>query len=162
MSKKDGTPALKILRESGVEYEVIEYEHSASMEHGYALDTVSVLGLDPDVVFKTLLVEVDGSPAVGVVPASGRLSLKAIAKALGGKAATMMDPAKAEKLTGYVTGGISPLGQRNRYPTVIDESSRVHDRICISGGKRTLSVLVSPTDLAALCSARFAAIRTSN
>lgn len=162
MSKKDGTPALKILRESGVEYEVIEYEHSASMEHGYALDTVSVLGLDPDVVFKTLLVEVDGSPAVGVVPASGRLSLKAIAKALGGKAATMMNPAKAEKLTGYVTGGISPLGQRNRYPTVIDESSRVHDRICISGGKRTLSVLVSPTDLADLCSARFAAIRTSN
>lgn len=156
----DATPALKILRESGVSYDVLEYEHSATMEHGYALDTVSILGLDPGVVFKTLLVEVDGMPAVGVVPASGRLNLKAIAKAVGGKSAVMMDPSKAEKLTGYVTGGISPLGQRHRYRTVIDESAQALEHMCISGGKRTLSVLVSPANLVELCAGSFAPIGT--
>ncbi|MDO5061425.1 MAG: Cys-tRNA(Pro) deacylase [Actinomycetaceae bacterium] len=155
---QSGTPALQVLQESAIEYELFEYEHSATMEHGYARDTASVLGIAPEAVFKTLLVEADGQPAVGIVPASNLLNLKRIAKALGAKSAQMMDPAKAERLTGYVTGGISPLGQRKLYPTVIDETALLLDQILISGGKRTLSVKLRPADLAAVIKARFADI----
>lgn len=157
-SHQSGTPALQILDAAGVDYQLVEYEHSDVMDHGYALDTVEVLGLDPATVFKTLLAEVDGKPAVGIVPADSRLGLKALAKAVGGKNAQMMDPSKAEKLTGYVTGGISPLGQKRLFPTVIDATAQALDSMIVSGGKRTLSVSLAPADLAALTKATFAEI----
>lgn len=155
---QSGTPALQVLQEAAIEYELFEYEHSATMEHGYARDTASVLGIAPEAVFKTLLIEADGQPAVAIVPASNLLNLKRIAKALGAKSAQMMDPAKAERLTGYVTGGISPLGQRKLYPTVIDETALLLDQMLISGGKRTLSVKLRPADLATVTKASFADI----
>nr|WP_204397601.1 Cys-tRNA(Pro) deacylase [Arcanobacterium pluranimalium] len=153
-----GTPALRALNSAGVKYELFEYEHSATMEHGYALDTSAVLGIEPARIFKTLLTECDGRAVVAVVPASSQLSLKALAKAAGAKNAAMMNPAQAEKITGYVTGGISPLGQRKLYPTFIDESALIHERILVSGGKRNLSVALRAQDLASLTNAQFFAI----
>ncbi|MCI6573895.1 MAG: Cys-tRNA(Pro) deacylase [Actinomycetaceae bacterium] len=152
------TAALQALNAAQVAYELIEYEHSDVMEHGFALDTVAVLGLDPDTVFKTLMVEADGRPAVGIVPASHQLNLKSLAKALGAKHAAMMDPAKAERLTGYIRGGISPIGQRTLYPTVIDAAAQLLSTMIISGGKRSLSVALAPADLATLVHASFAPI----
>lgn len=157
-SQQSGTAALRVLAASSVLYEVFEYEHSMTMDHGYALDTASVLCIDPDCVFKTLMVDAGAHPAVAVIPASRTLNLKRMAKAVGAKSATMMDPAKAERLTGYVRGGISPLGQKTRYPIVIDEDAHLEERIFVSGGKRTLSVALSANDLAALTGASFAAI----
>ena len=147
------TAALRALNAAGVPYELIEYEHSEIMEHGFALDTVAVLGLDPNTVFKTLMVEADGEPAVAVVPASGHLNLKRFAAVLGAKRAEMMDPEKAERITGYIKGGISPLGQRRKFVTVIDESARHLPEMVISGGKRSLSVRLAPLDLARLVGA---------
>lgn len=156
-----GTPALQVLEEHGVEYVLFDYEHSRVMEHGYALDTAQVLGVDPEGVFKTLMVEADGQPAVGIVQADRLLNLKQIARALGAKQAQMMEPAKAERLTGYVTGGISPLGQRTSVPTVIDADAQARDSLVISGGKRSLSVRIAPADLARLTDAVFAPIGES-
>lgn len=152
------TAALQALNAAGTPYELIEYEHSDVMEQGFALDTVNVLGLDPATVFKTLMVEADGKPAIGIVPASHHLNLKAIAKALGAKHAEMMDPAKAERLTGYIRGGISPLGQRHAYRTVIDAGAQELPTMIISGGKRSLSVRLAPSHLAQLTRGQFAPI----
>lgn len=156
--KKGGTRALQALIDARVQYELIEYEHSTQLDGGYALDTSRVLGIDPHRIFKTLVASVDGKPVVAVVPASGKLSLKALAKAMGAKSAQMMEPARAEKLTGYVTGGISPLGQLRQLPTLLDSSCQQLETIVVSGGKRTLSVVVRPEDLAQLTRARFASI----
>ncbi len=159
MAKKkrsqQGTHALQILEAAGVHYEVIEYEHSEHQDKGFALDTAKVLGRDPATIFKTLMALVDGNPICAVVPATSLLNLKSLAKAAGGKKAEMMDSAKAEKLTGYVTGGISPLGQRRSYPTFIDESACDLNEVLISGGKRTLSIAISPDVLADVVKARF-------
>lgn len=153
------TPALQVLNDAGVAYQLVEYEHSDVMAHGFALDTASVLNLDPNTVFKTLLVETDsGQPAVGVVPASAKLNLKSMAKAVGAKHAEMMDPSKAERITGYIKGGISPIGQKRKFPTVIDESALNYDAILVSGGKRSLSVSIAPQILAEIINAKFAPI----
>ncbi|MCI7550916.1 MAG: Cys-tRNA(Pro) deacylase [Actinomycetaceae bacterium] len=161
-SRSAATPALRVLESSGTPYELIEYEHSDVMEHGFALDTVAVLGLNPDEVFKTLLAEADGDPVVGVVPASHHMNLKQLAKAVKAKHAAMMDPSKAERLTGYIKGGISPLGQRKLYPTVIDSSAENLPSMIVSGGKRSLSVKLSPHDLAHLTHGQFAPVATSS
>lgn len=153
---KAGTHALVVLEKSGVPYTLHEYEHSEHMNHGYAVDSAQVLGFELGEVFKTLMASVDGEPVCAVVPADGLLNLKQLAKASGGKRAEMMNPADAERLTGYVTGGISPLGQRKAVPTFIDESAQERARILVSGGKRTLSVELAPADLAALTRAAFA------
>lgn len=153
-----GTPALQMLHEHGVDFELFEYEHSRVMEQGYALDTARVLGVDPEAVFKTLMVEVDGSPAVGIVQADRLLNLKMMARALGAKHAQMMEPSKAERLTGYVTGGISPLGQRTPARTVIDADAQEREYLVISGGKRNLSIRITAADLAQLTHAIFAPI----
>ncbi|MEW1782695.1 Cys-tRNA(Pro) deacylase, partial [Arthrobacter sp. NPDC080086] len=126
----------------------------------YGMEAAEVLGIDPARVFKTLMVDVDGRLAVGVVPVSGNLDLKALAAALGGKKAAMADPATAERRTGYVLGGISPLGQRQASPTVLDESALALETILVSGGRRGLDLELSPQDLIRLTGARTARIGT--
>lgn len=122
------------------------------------MEAADVLGMDPAQVFKTLMVDVDGSLAVGVVPVSGTLDLKAIAAALGAKKAAMADPAAAQRRTGYVLGGISPLGQRQPSPTVIDASALKLASMLVSGGRRGLDIELAPLDLIRLTGAVTAAI----
>lgn len=150
------TPAINELVAAGTRYSVHEYERSDVLQD-FGVEAADKLGLDRDQVFKTLLVTYEraGTPnhAVGVVPVSGRLDLKAIATALGAKRVEMCDPGLAERVTGYVVGGISPLGQRKRLPTVIDETAMSFDIIYVSGGKRGLDIGVAPQDLANLLDA---------
>ena len=109
-------------------------------------------------MFKTLLADADGALVVGVVPVAGQLDLKALASAVGAKKAVMADPARAERKTGYVLGGISPVGQKSALTTVIDESALLHDTVFVSGGRRGLDIELAPSDLARAASATFAAI----
>ena len=125
---------------------------------GYGLEAVEALGVAPERVFKTLLAEVDGRLWVAVVPVTGQLDLKALAAAAGGKRAAMADAADAERATGYVVGGISPLGQRRRLPTVIDASALDHPTVHVSGGRRGLEVELAGADLVRLTAARTAPI----
>ncbi|MDR3070417.1 MAG: Cys-tRNA(Pro) deacylase [Propionibacteriaceae bacterium] len=156
--KSGGTPALLALDAAKVEYVVHEYGHDARAEVGFGLEGAAALGVDPHLIFKTLLAEVDGKLACAVVPASGMLDLKSFAKAVGGKKAEMADPSVAERATGYVVGGISPLGQKRQHPTVIDASAKEKETILVSGGRRGLSVELAPTELAKLLRASFAPI----
>lgn len=124
------------------------------------MEAAEVLGIDPARVFKTLMVDVDGQLAVGVVPVSGNLDLKAIAASLGGKKAAMADSAVAERRTGYVLGGISPLGQRQAVRTVVDDSALDQETVLVSGGRRGLDIELDPRDLIKLTGAISARIRT--
>ncbi len=150
-----GTPATELLAKAGVEYRLHAYEHGRG---AYGPEAAHMLGVDPTRVFKTLIAEVDGALTVGIVPVSAKLDLKALAAAVGGKRAAMAEVADAERATGYVTGGISPLGQRKRLPTVIDASARDLDTVFCSAGRRGLEVELAPTDLVRLTGARFAPI----
>ncbi len=141
-----GTPATVALTRAGVEFTVHPYEHDPRAE-SYGLEAAEALGLTPEQVFKTLFANLDGRLVVGVVPVTGQLDLKALARALGGSKAVMADPAAAERATGYVVGGISPVGQKRAHPTVVDESALTHDRVYISGGRRGLDLGLSPADL---------------
>lgn len=130
--------------------------HSYTHDPGaasYGAEAAEVLGMDPARVFKTLMVEVEGRLAVGIVPVSGTLDLKAFAAALGAKKAAMADPASAQRRTGYVLGGISPLGQRLPSPTVLDSGALALETLLVSGGKRGLDIELAPTDLARLTAA---------
>ena len=152
------TPAIRALEAAGIDHEVRPYEHGAS-DRGYGLEAAAALGVDPDEVFKTLLVDGgDDHLGVTVIPVTCKLSLKRAASALGLKRVEMCDPARAERTTGYVVGGISPFGQRRRLPTVIDESAELYERIYVSGGRRGLDVAVAPGDLIDLLSAGVAAL----
>ncbi len=155
-----GTPATDLLRRSGVAYALREYEvpSAADGRHAYGLEAAAALGVDPATIFKTLIVSADERLAVGIVPVTGELDLKAIAAALGARRAVMADPAVAERATGYVLGGISPLGQRRRLPTVVDASALGHATVLVSGGRRGLQVEVPPADLIRLVDARVASI----
>ncbi|OIJ89046.1 Cys-tRNA(Pro) deacylase [Streptomyces colonosanans] len=152
-----GTPATVALTAAGVEFTVHSYDHDPS-HPSYGDEAAEAMGVSPDRVFKTLVADVDGALVVGVVPVAGSLDLKALAAAVGGKKAAMADPALAERTTGYVRGGISPLGQRKRLRTVLDESASSHATICVSAGRRGLEVEVSPADLANLTQAALARI----
>jgi Cys-tRNA(Pro)/Cys-tRNA(Cys) deacylase len=152
-----GTPATVALEQAGVAFTQHPYEHDPAAS-SYGLEAAQVLGLDPETVFKTLLAEVDGRLVVGAVPVTGQLDLKALAAAVGGKRAVMADPAAAERSTGYVVGGISPIGQRKRLVTVLDASALDHDTIYVSGGKRGLDLGLDPRDLVALLDAQVARI----
>ena len=154
-----GTPATAALAAAGVPFTLHPYSHDPSAP-SYGLEAAQVLGIDPARVFKTLMVEIDGRLAVGVVPVSGSLDLKAIAAALGSKKAAMANPAAAERRTGYVLGGISPLGQRLPSPTVIDDSALGQDTILVSGGRRGLDIELAPGDLVLLTKAITAPIST--
>ena len=152
-----GTPATVALTAAGVEFTVHAYDHDPA-HPSYGEEAAEAMGVSPDRVFKTLVAEVDGTLTVAVVPVAGSLDLKALAAAVGGKRAAMADPTLAERTTGYVRGGISPLGQRKRLPTVLDDSAETHATICVSAGRRGLEVELSPTDLAKLTEAVLAPI----
>lgn len=152
------TPAVTAAKRAGIEFEVLEYEADASAEP-YGIGAARALGIAPERVFKTLVVELSGrSLAIAIVPVAARLDLKAVASALGAKRATMADPAAAERATGYVRGGISPLGQRRRLPFAIDESALEFERIHVSGGRRGLEIGLAPNDLTGLVGAVVARI----
>ncbi|MFB8353665.1 Cys-tRNA(Pro) deacylase [Streptomyces niveus] len=152
-----GTPATVALTAAKAGFTLHAYEHDPAAP-SYGEEAAVALGVSADRVFKTLVADVDGELTVAVVPVSGSLDLKALAAAVGGKRATMADPAAAERTTGYVRGGISPLGQRKRLRTVLDSSARAHPTVCVSAGRRGLEVELSPADLAALTSATLAPI----
>ncbi|WP_461189899.1 Cys-tRNA(Pro) deacylase [Arthrobacter sp. Z4-13] len=147
-----GTPATAILAAAGVPFVLHPYTHDPSAA-SYGAEAAEVLGIHPSKVFKTLMVEVEGRLAVGIVPVSGTLDLKAFAAALGAKKAAMADPATAQRRTGYVLGGISPLGQRLPSPTVLDRSALALETLLVSGGKRGLDIELSPADLVRLTGA---------
>lgn len=152
-----GTPATAALAAAGVPHEVLPYEHDPS-SRSYGEEAAAALGVPSERVLKTLLARVDDRLVVAVVPVSGALDLKALAAAVSGKRAVMAEPAEAERATGYVVGGISPLGQRRRLPTVVDEAATAYDRVLVSGGRRGLDVALAPADLVRLTGAAVAAI----
>lgn len=162
MSRKDAarasTPAVAACVTANVAHSVTAYELPADVAEGYGVAAARVLGRQPAEVFKTLIAKVDGALAVAVVPVDHECSLKALAAALGGKRAEMAPVAEAERATGYVVGGISPLGQRKRLPTVIDESALTLDTVFVSAGRRGLELALAPVDLVALTTATVAPI----
>ncbi|WP_328366331.1 Cys-tRNA(Pro) deacylase [Streptomyces sp. NBC_00445] len=152
-----GTPATVALTAAGADFTVHAYDHDPA-HPSYGEEAAEAMGVSPERVFKTLVADVDGSLVIGIVPVSGSLDLKALATAVGGKKATMADPALAERTTGYVRGGISPLGQRKKLRTVLDASATAFDTICVSAGRRGLEVELSPKDLTDLTNATLAPI----
>ncbi|GAA2806150.1 Cys-tRNA(Pro) deacylase [Streptomyces showdoensis] len=152
-----GTPATVALTAANTPHTLHSYEHDPATP-SYGEEAANAMGVSPTRVFKTLVADVDGELTVAVVPVAGQLDLKALASAVGGKRATMADPAAAERTTGYVRGGISPLGQRKRLRTVLDSSAEEHTTICVSAGRRGLEVELSPQDLATLTNAVLAPI----
>jgi Cys-tRNA(Pro)/Cys-tRNA(Cys) deacylase len=150
--QRGGTPATVALDRAGTPYTLHSYDHDPRAE-SYGLEAATALGVDPARIFKTLLATLDGTPVVGIVPVEGRLDLKALARALGGSKAAMADPADAERLTGYVTGGISPVGQKRRLRTVLDASALDHDTVYVSAGRRGLEVELDPADLVTITEA---------
>ena len=159
MAKKSpgGTPATVALTRAGVSFTLHDYAHDPRAQ-SYGLEAAEALGLDPACVFKTLLATVDQRLAVGIVPVSAQLDLKALARALGGSRAEMADKAAAERATGYVVGGISPLGQKRAHPTVVDATALDHAVVYVSAGRRGLDLGLSPADLVSVTSATVAAI----
>jgi Cys-tRNA(Pro)/Cys-tRNA(Cys) deacylase len=159
-----GTPATTVLSRAGIDFRLHAYEHHDGTT-AYGTEAAAALGVDPTTIFKTLLAEVStgrGSELVcAVVPVAGQLDLKALAAALGGKKAAMADPQAATRSTGYVLGGISPVGQRTRLPTVIDSSAERLPTIMVSAGRRGLQVELSPADLITVTAAVTAPIATS-
>ena len=147
-----GTPATVALTKAGVAFTAHSYEHD-SAAGSFGAEAAEALGVPPERVFKTLLAEVDGKLTVAVVPVSGSLDLKALASAVGGKKAAMADPADAERSTGYVLGGISPLGQRRPLRTVVDESALEFETVLCSGGRRGFEIELAPADLVRLTAA---------
>jgi Cys-tRNA(Pro)/Cys-tRNA(Cys) deacylase len=159
------TRAIAELRRAGVEHTVHEYAaptHAGAtardVRPSYGLDAATALGVDPRRVFKTLVASVDGRLAVAIVSVAGELDLKALASALGGRRAEMADPAAAERATGYVVGGISPIGQAKRLPTVLDASAERFKAILVSAGRRGLQVELAPAHLIRVTSALVAPI----
>jgi Cys-tRNA(Pro)/Cys-tRNA(Cys) deacylase len=150
-----GTRAIDAAKRVGVSHAVHEYARDARASlreggRGYALEAVEALGLDAARVFKTLVVSVDGRLGIAIVPADAEVDLKAVADALGGRRASIAAPAEAEKATGYVLGGISPLGTRRPLPTVLDASAAAFPTIHVSAGRRGLEIELAAADLVAL------------
>lgn len=160
MAKRKGagsTPATVALTRAGVAFTLHEYIHDPRAA-SYGLEAAEALGVDAARVFKTLMATVDGRLAVGIVPVVGQLDLKALARALSGSRAAMAEVATAERATGYVAGGISPIGQKRAHPTVLDASAEDHGTIFVSGGRRGLDLEIAPVDLIAVTRAVVAPI----
>jgi len=158
-----GTRAVEVVRRAGITYTLHTYAHDARATQarggqGYALEAATALGLDPTRVFKTLVAAVDGRLVVAVVPAAGELDLKGLADAVGGRKAAMADPVEAERATGYVLGGISPLGLRRPLRVVLDASALDRPTIHVSAGQRGLELELAPSDLARAAGATVAPI----
>jgi len=152
------TPAVNAARKAGIPFTLHEYRHDPRAG-SYGLEAAEALGLDVARVFKTLVAAAEGKGLwVAVVPVAGLLDLKALAEAAGAKRAAMADPKAAERATGYVVGGISPLGQRQRLSTAVDASALQFDTIFVSAGRRGLEIELAPADLVRLCGATIAAI----
>nr|WP_312608137.1 Cys-tRNA(Pro) deacylase [Kocuria rhizophila] len=156
--RSSATPAVHALTEAGVPFEELPYEHDPAVR-SYGDEAAEALGLDPASVFKTLVVSLDhGGHGVCVVPVAARADLKAAAAALGAKKAQLADPADVHRLTGYVLGGVSPLGQRTTLPTVVDESASGLERMYVSGGRRGFDVGLAPQDLVRVTGAVLASV----
>ncbi|HKI73088.1 MAG TPA: Cys-tRNA(Pro) deacylase [Pseudomonadales bacterium] len=152
------TPAVEVARMSGISYRIHEYEHDPANE-AYGAEAAQKLGAPEQRIFKTLVVNLDDREfVVGVIPVGAMLSMKAVAKALGGKRAKMADKADAERTTGYVLGGVSPLGQKKRLRTVIDSSAAQYPTIYVSAGRRGLDIELAAEDLRGLLRGSFAAL----
>ena len=152
-----GTGAILALQKAGITPVIHTYEHDERAQ-AWGLEAAQALGLDPARVFKTLLVSHEKALAVVVIPVASRLDLKAIAKQLGWKKAQLADPDLAQRTTGYVVGGISPLGQKKALPTLIDTSAATHETVFVSGGRRGLDLELDPKVLAQLTKASFAEV----
>lgn len=150
------TPAVKALERDGAPFELLSYTHDPRAP-AYGEEAVHALGLVPHTVFKTLVARLDdGRLAIGIVPVTGQLDLKALARAAGARRANMAEPAEAERATGYVLGGISPLGQKKRLASFIDASAGTLERLYVSAGRRGLEIALAPADLIRLCQAHLA------
>ena len=152
-----GTPATATLTRLKIAFTLHPYEHDPRAE-AYGDEAAAALGVEPTRIFKTLIASIDATLTCGVVPVAARLDLKALAGAVGGKRGVLADPAAAARATGYVVGGISPIGQRSRLPVVIDASAEQFDTVFVSAGKRGLQVELAPAELARAANARFAPI----
>ncbi|MFV8572195.1 Cys-tRNA(Pro) deacylase [Marinobacter sp. SBS5] len=153
------TPGILAAKKAKISYTVHEYEHDPSAE-SYGNEAADKMGVDPNRVFKTLVVATDGKElVVGLVPVTRMLSLKLIAKAAGTKKAGMADKQDVQRSTGYVLGGVSPLGQKKRLKTFIDATAEQYDTVFVSAGKRGLEIELAPADLAQLTGARFAPLQ---
>ena len=153
LTSRDMTPAINILKKAGVTFKIHEYQHEAGAS-SYGEEAAQLLGVDVQRVFKTLLIEIQPNKlAVAIIPVSHTLNLKSVAKALKTKKVKMANPADAEKATGYILGGISPLGQKKRLPFVIDISINDLETVYVSGGRRGLEIELAPNDLTRLCHA---------
>ena len=155
-----GTPATTLLSTSGVSFTLHPYHHAPRAE-GFGDEAAAALGIDPARIFKTLIASVDGRLVCAVVPVAGHLDLKAVASAVGGKRAGMAEPAAAARATGYVVGGISPLGQKTRIPVLVDSSATGFETVFVSAGRRGLQVELSPHELVRLAGATLAALAAS-
>jgi len=151
------TPATTALTAAGIPFTEHAYDHDPA-NRNFGEEAANVLGLHPEQVFKTLMVDVDGSLAVAIVPVTGKLDLGALAAAVHGKRATMADPTLAQRRTGYLVGGISPIAQKTALPTVLDETAELFDTVYVSGGKRGFDIELAPADLIAITRATVAAI----
>ena len=151
------TPAVVALDAAGIDYSIHEYERGDDL-HDFGREAAESLGLDPDQVFKTLVVVADDELVVAVVPVSCQLSMKRVAAAVGAKRAVMCDPSRAERSSGYIVGGISPIGQRRQLRTVVDESAELFDVVYVSGGKRGMDIGLAPADLVMMLDATVVAV----
>jgi len=143
------TPAVKALEKAGIQHQVHRYKAGSESELGWGEEAAVALGIQPEQVFKTLVVELSGADsthAVAVLPVDRKLDLRAASSALGAKRIKMADPGDAQRLTGYVTGGISPFGQRRRLPMLLDASAAGFSAIHVSGGRRGLEIEIAPDD----------------
>ena len=154
-----GTPATALLTRARITFTLHPYRHDPRAEN-FGEEAAAALGVPPERIFKTLVAGVDGALVCAVVPVAGRLDLKALAAAVGGKRAALAEPAAAARATGYVVGGISPLGQRSRVPVLVDDSAQRFETVYVSAGRRGLQVELAPDDLLRAAAARYAAIST--
>lgn len=151
MTKKletsSATPAITLLTKQGIPFELDVHDVDPKSSKGFALNASEVMGVAPELVFKTLMADIDGEHVVAIVPADCTLNLKQLAKAGGGKRAEMMDRSRAQVVTGYVPGGISPIGQKHPHRVFLDESAILQEKIYVSAGRRGWSLIIAPDDV---------------